>query len=56
MYGVLLQKAALRLVYESLKEEQELAITSGNREKSRDLPYPVQGYKDIVAANKRSYS
>ncbi len=42
-YGVLLQKATLRLVYESLKEEQELAITSDNRAKSRDLPYPVQG-------------
>ncbi len=28
MYGVLLQKAALRLGYESLKEDQELAIAS----------------------------
>ncbi len=48
--------SALRLGYESLKEEQELAITFGYRAKSRDLPYPVQGQKDIVAANKRSYS
>ncbi len=45
MYGVLLQKAALRLGYESLKSEQELAIASflSGNDVTMSL-YPCTGY------------